>query len=57
MKNIIYIIFACLIVISCGDETTSIIKDDEKSVRFDWTQDDSKSNEIVEANLGPTVFQ
>ena len=56
MKNIIYIIFACLIVISCGDETTSIIKDDEKSVRFDWTQDDSKSNEIVEANLGPTVF-
>ena len=56
MKNIIYIIFACLIVISCGDETTGIIKDDEKSVRFDWTQDDSKSNEIVEANLGPTVF-
>ena len=55
MKNIIYIIFACVFIIACGDESINIITDDEKSVSYDWNQNGSESNVVIERNLEPVV--
>ena len=55
MKNIIYIIFACVFIIACGDESINIITVHEKSVSYDWNQNDPENTVVIERNIKPIV--